>query len=169
MNFKRGPARNAYGKAVAGGFTLIELMVVVAIIAILAAIVIASLNNAKTKGGDGGVKSNLRNAISKAEIFYNTNTDAPNTYTGVCTNGVVGGATGIGSFVLAAAQARGLSSYAIGGPGGNGIATCTESDLGDAWRAEVPLSSVGKMWCVDSTGVSKENNGSTGFGWACNF
>src|SRR3989338_2923578 len=57
MNFKKG-------------FTLIELLVVVAIIGILASVVLALLNNARGKGGDAAVKTNLANIRGQAELIY---------------------------------------------------------------------------------------------------
>ncbi len=150
------------------GFTLLELLVVVAIIGIMAAVVVAALTSARSKGGDAGVKSNLRNAISQGEIFYNTNTVAINTYTSVCTNGPVGGALGIGAQVLAAAKANGYASYATNTTGTLTTATCNDS--ANAWAAEVPLKGAGanQMWCVDSAGKSKQEGVSIGAGTICN-
>jgi prepilin-type N-terminal cleavage/methylation domain-containing protein len=150
------------------GFTLIELLMVVAIIGILAAVVLAALSSARSKGGDAAVKSNLKNAVTQGEIFYGTNTAAINSYTNVCTNGVVGGANGVGAFVLAAAKANGLTSYATdpSTPGGT-LTTATCNDSANAWAAEVPLKSATGMWCVDSVGKSKQEATSILMATAC--
>ena len=71
------------------GFTLIELLVVIAIIGILSAVVLASLNTARSKGSDAAIKSNVNNARAAAELYYDSNS---NSYAGVCaqtnTNGI---------------------------------------------------------------------------------
>jgi type IV pilus assembly protein PilA len=52
------------------GFTLIELMVVVLIIAILIAIAIPTFLGLRERAQDRGAQSNLRNALTAAKAFY---------------------------------------------------------------------------------------------------
>jgi type IV pilus assembly protein PilA len=53
-----------------GGFTLIELMVVVLIIAILIAIAIPTFLGARQRAQDRAAQSNLRNALTAEKSFY---------------------------------------------------------------------------------------------------
>src|SRR4051794_29719666 len=55
------------------GFTLIELMVVVLIIAILLAIAIPTFLGARKKAQDRAAQSNLRNALTAEKTFYTDN------------------------------------------------------------------------------------------------
>ena len=55
------------------GFTLIELMVVVLIIAILLAIAIPTFLGARTKAQDRAAQSNIRNALTAEKTFYTDN------------------------------------------------------------------------------------------------
>jgi type IV pilus assembly protein PilA len=52
------------------GFTLIELMVVVLIIAILIAIAIPTFLGARERAQDRGAQSNVRNALTAEKVFY---------------------------------------------------------------------------------------------------
>lgn len=71
------------------GFTLVELLVVVAIIGVLASVVLASLNTARNKGKIAAIKSNLKNMIPQAELVYTSN------YSGICTGSLAGILTAI--------------------------------------------------------------------------
>jgi type IV pilus assembly protein PilA len=56
-----------------GGFTLIELMVVVMIIAILVGIAIPAFLGARKRAQDTASKSNIRNALSTAQTVFTDN------------------------------------------------------------------------------------------------
>ncbi len=157
-----------FNKNFKSGFTLLELLVVVAIIGILAAIVVIALSDARKKGADAGVKSNLAAARSQAEVFYNTNIDNPNTYINVCDTGTVGGVEAIGLMVETASKSAGLGgAYAIDDIGTLSTATCNVDVNGTTWAAEVPLSGAGGVWCVDSAGTSERKTTSIGAGTVC--
>jgi type IV pilus assembly protein PilA len=67
----RGPRRaGRWPSDPEGGFTLIELMVVVLIIAILIAIAIPTFLGARTKAQDRAAQASLRNALVAAKSIY---------------------------------------------------------------------------------------------------
>lgn len=59
------------------GFTLLELLVVVAIIGLLAAIVLASLNSGRGKSRDAKRASALRELRTAMQLYYDTNRAYP--------------------------------------------------------------------------------------------
>lgn len=108
------------------GFTLIELLVVIAIIGILASVVLASLNSARSKGEDAAIKSNLNNIRAQAELVYD---NANGSYDAVCLDTNV--------------------INAVNGAGG----TCTDDP--NEWAASAALNTTPvTYYCVDYTGYA---------------
>ncbi len=160
------------------GFTLIELLVVIAIIGILSSVVLASLNNARTKGNDAAVRSNLFNARAQAELFSSYNNDqyviTAGGTTDVCsTTGLVSNTKGLYQFASAAANASGSTiNTTVTTAGTNTSVTCHATPLTgsynplNAWAMEAPLKGTypgytNPMYCVDSTGKATTTSGST--------
>ena len=59
------------------GFTLVELMIVVAIIAILAGILIPNFQNARAQAQTSACESNIRAIATAAELYYTDNQAYP--------------------------------------------------------------------------------------------
>ncbi len=73
------------------GFTLIELMVVVAIMGLLAALAVISLNNARQRARDARRISDVKQVQTALELYYLDNQEYPGTPTDGSYNGNLGG------------------------------------------------------------------------------
>lgn len=130
-------SHNNLKKESGAGFTIIELLVVVAIIAVLAAIVLVNVTGYINQGKNAAIKGNLATVLTNAAVFYDTNGD----YDGFCAdNYFVGPQTAI--------------------TGAGGTAICKEKADNTTWCGCSTLKDVsgatGQTFCVDSTGTKTQ-------------
>lgn len=116
------------------GFTIIELIVVIAIIAVLASIVLVNVTKYINKGKDAAIKGNLSGMMTNAASYFDTNSN----YTAFC----------------ASAQAVSALSAIDSTRGDTGKSDCNNSAT--EWAACGALKDdSANAYCVDSTGTKK--------------
>jgi prepilin-type N-terminal cleavage/methylation domain-containing protein len=151
-NFKKGSASACRRR---DGFTLLELLVVVAIIAIIASIILVSLGDSRNKGADAAVKSNLGTIRGQSELFYANNDNsflpAGGSIFSVATCPLYN-ASGTNMLSKDKVIADAIAEAVKRGTNGS---SCYNSNI--AWAVAVGLkSNTNTSWCVDSGGNSKQ-------------
>ena len=174
------------------GFTLIEILIVIAIIGVLSGVVMVFLSGARSKGYDVAIKSSLKEIRNLAELYYSENGQYTSIPCGV--SGSAGFAGTLRSCILSTvssycrhssvtpfsvfkdadvlARAReacnasgGSNCDTSGGPTDNTLCKASNND----WAVAVRLrSDSSQWWCADSNGANIQTFGSNndigGFG-----
>jgi prepilin-type N-terminal cleavage/methylation domain-containing protein len=128
------------------GFTIIELIVVVAIIAVLSTIVLSNLTQYSSKGKDAAIKEQAKQIIIAATDYFSSN----GTYSTMCGTGTK----------------CGQIESNISNLGGQYNPPNIKSD-GSAYCMDFVLSDGASNWCVDSTGYSGSQNNCSSLHLSC--
>ncbi len=91
------------------GFTLVEIMIVVAIIALLAAIAVPNLLTARKTANDAAAKATIRSLSTAAEVYATSNSGKYPVETGVAATATTP-ATGLTAFISSAANYCGATA-----------------------------------------------------------
>ncbi|MHB8860693.1 MAG: type II secretion system protein [Minisyncoccota bacterium] len=142
-------------KSRSSGFTLIELLVVIAIIGILSAVVLASLNTARSKGNDAAVMSNIDGIRTQAGIYSSTN--------GNYGTGGSGCGTAVGTPATLFGDQTVINQVtAVKKANSGGTVTCNVATDGSAYAVSAALvATPGTFYCVDSAGVATTTTSNT--------
>ena len=134
------------------GFTIIELLIVIAIIGVLAAIVLINVTGYINKGKDAAAKGDMSTLFTNAITFYNDNSNFDN----------IAVEDDDYSNVIASLQNEDKMGYTVtvtcGTAEGAGT-VCPEDSNSVKWCASIQLKAVSSTtyYCVDSTGKKKES------------
>jgi len=133
------------------GFTIIELIVVIAIIAVLAAIVLVNVTQYISKSRNAGIQSNLSVLQTNAASYFEANS-------GVFGSGFTADTTGCGLNGANASPGTTNISKSIYTENSSAALNCWGSATTQAWCATAVTNAVGataaSTWCVDSTGYA---------------
>ncbi|MFM2357893.1 MAG: hypothetical protein RJA61_630 [Candidatus Parcubacteria bacterium] len=131
-------------------FTLIELLLVIAIIGILSSITLAALNATRDKSKDAKIKAELAQLNASAELYFDSNG-----HYGTETNSCLG----VGSFFVSTSPANLISAAEF--TSGTSATCVSDNDSGSvgnatSWAVSVPLKTDPlTSWCANSIGVSQ--------------
>lgn len=160
------------------GFTLLELLVVIAVIGILASVVMVSLSNARNKADMAVVASAMDSIRKEAELYNSNNNRYGAPYTTTPTSiGINLGANvvtyykgqnpppcfdpsfyGNSNVLTIMDQIFSKSKSSVYG-GAYPVVFCGMSNDGQSWAfSAVELGGSYKNYCIDSSGQTKQNN-----------
>lgn len=103
------------------GFTIVELLIVIVIIGILAAITIVAYNGIQNRTYDTAIQSDVTNFAKKIEVFYVDNGKYPTTLSELDSLGVTASSNSYATHVNAVMYCISGQTWAIAGASKSGI------------------------------------------------
>jgi type II secretion system protein G len=148
------------------GFTLLEMMVVVAVIAILAAILIPNFTHARAQAATSACMANLKTVATAFELYYtdnqaypsgnNTAIDTTMTGTGGALQGYLGqppvDPAGSGTYTFTTSTSGGVATYEIWCPGTHDPSTLKSIAAGNTSDTTIKYSNTQGLSTVSGPG-----------------
>lgn len=136
------------------GFTLLELLVVMALIGIAATLILAAVNSSRIRAHDAIITENLSNMRSNMELYYSETA----TY-GPSASAASAACDGVGTVFVNDPTIMRMIEEIEGSAQGNhsnpgfAEAVCAIGAFGDSWAVHIRLrSNYAQPWCSDSHG-----------------
>lgn len=106
------------------GFTIVELLIVIVVLGILAAITVVAYNGVQNRANDATLKSDLRHSFMKVQEHYVTNGSLPSSFTEINNTFIVSRKSygGGGNFLLYCRADNGVAAVVGRSTSGNGFA-----------------------------------------------
>lgn len=139
------------------GFTLVELLVIIAIIGVLTATILVALNVAKKKAKDGRIKSAISQLALNATIWGDD--DLNGSFAGWCFNAT--------SYMPLATDIKNNGGSVEINNSTTGLDLCDSTATGWAVITNTNTAGATNTLCADSTGVIKQGASKTASGVAC--
>lgn len=152
------------------GFTILELLIVIAIIGILSAVVLAALSSARTNAQDVAIKTTLSNTRTQAELYRTNNSNYGTGYTSLIVannpNGVditptmtttpcdTSYATNGGIFTSSGTGGLDIIIKDMCVKGATAITASVDLPTATKWALKATSINPSTYYCVDSTNVS---------------
>ncbi|MEK7496176.1 MAG: type II secretion system protein [Patescibacteria group bacterium] len=135
------------------GFTLIEILIVVAIIGLLSSVVLVGLGSFRARGRDARRLADLRQTQNALELYYTKNTKYPSLVGGdswsSLTNSLVNAGIGVSTISNDPLSPDKTYLYGVTGDGQNYVLATTLEDAGNPALKDDPDSSIYGVDCAD--------------------
>ncbi len=136
------------------GFTLIEILVVIAIIGLFAGIIFAGLYNSRIKSANTFIQSEMDTLRAQATLYYENNGNTYGPAPSNCADGNLQPDMFDPTNPEGVQVQKILTAIITQLPNGsNTYIRCTSG--GQTWMVQVQLKNNVGYWCVDDTGASK--------------